>query len=85
MNKQTVKVILKVAEELWASKSSGYKKVQLGTKNPVSLRVNMSIIKVRIYIAQLFIDVITITAILATMFILGSTPAIRGFTAIYVG
>ena len=24
-------------EELWASKSSGYKKVQLGTKKPVSL------------------------------------------------
>ena len=27
-----VKVILKSVEELWASKSSGYKKVQLGTK-----------------------------------------------------
>ena len=37
MNKQKVKVILKVAEELWASKSSGYKKVRLGTKKPVSL------------------------------------------------
>ena len=37
LNKK-VKVILKVAEELWVSKSSGYKKVQLATKKPVSLQ-----------------------------------------------
>ena len=36
-NKEKVKVILKGVEELWASKSSGYKKVQLGTKKSVSL------------------------------------------------
>ena len=40
MNKQKVEVIRKVAEELLASKSSGYKKVQLGTKKPVSLQVD---------------------------------------------
>ena len=33
-----MKVIRKVVEELWASKSSGYKKVQLGTKKSVSLQ-----------------------------------------------
>ena len=38
MNKQKVKVIRKVAEELWASKSSGYKKVQLDTKKSMSLQ-----------------------------------------------
>ena len=39
MNKQRVKVIRKVAEEHRASKSPGYKKVQLGTKKPVTLQV----------------------------------------------
>ena len=30
-----------MAEELWASKSSGYKKVQLGTKSPCPYRVGI--------------------------------------------
>ena len=39
MKKEKVKVIQRGVEELWASKWSGYKEVQLGTKNPVSLLI----------------------------------------------
>ena len=46
MNKQKVKVILKVAEELWASKSFGYKKFQLATKKSMTLQTRFTSINI---------------------------------------